>query len=86
MNETETTEKPELATQNEYEFEKDGVSYLLPGLAEGADGRITIASFLDLLMVCLAVSDNDNVARMLKANKIVLRDKKGQILFPKTQS
>lgn len=81
MNETET--KPEenpVAEQSTYEI--DG--FKLPGLAFEPDtDKVTIASFVDLLIICLAFVDHPKVNEILKKNNVILKDKDGKIVFPK---
>lgn len=75
-------EQASVAEQGEFTFE----DYVLPGLAYSPDGSITVASMLDLILVCLAVSGNPKVDEVLRNNQIVLKDKQGKVLFPRVQS
>ena len=75
----------EVAAQGTY---KVG-DYEFPSLAQGQDGSITVASFVDLVMVCLAAAASGNtqmVNDILKANDVVVRDRNGKIFFPKANN
>ena len=84
METTIETAVPEI-TQGEYTITTPAGEYTMPGLAfHTKDGSITPASMIDLLTTCLALLGNPSVDAVLKANDIILRDKNGKILFPRS--
>lgn len=71
----------EVATQQTY---KVG-DFEFPGLATSKEGGITPASFVDMMVVCLASLEHPAVDKILTANEIVIRDVNGQLFFPRAK-
>lgn len=58
--------------------------YVLPGFAYDANGGITPASMVDVMMTFFALMENQpKVHEAMKALQIAIRDNSGRIVFPK---
>ena len=71
----------EIAAQNTYKIGE----FELAGLAYDKGGSITLTSMMDLLVACLAASQNPQVEAVLRANNICVKDVNGKMFFPRIQ-
>lgn len=78
-----TEQKPnEVAVQHTVKFKQ----FDFPSLAVDSTGAVTVASFIDTLLLCLIALNNPDVDELLRANEVAVRDVNGKLFFPRPVS
>jgi hypothetical protein len=62
-------------------FIVDGFEF--DGPKSDVENRITVASMMNMLMIALASSGDQNIRKVLKQAGITIEDKQGKVYFPR---